>query len=137
MQYVVDASVTIALSMPDEASEYARRMLVSLGDDGQMLVPPIWVFEVANTLVVARRRSRLADSAAIGVTALLQEMPIAVVDLSTAEVLREVASIATTNNLSAYDASYLYLAIREGVPLATLDIRLRSAAASVGCDLFE
>lgn len=137
MPYVVDASVTIALTMPDEASEYARRMFLSLGEEDRMLVPPIWAFEVANTLVVARRGSRLADSAANGVARLLQEMPITVLDVSTAEALGEVGALAVSNNLSAYDASYLYLAIREGVPLATLDRRLRTAAVAVGCAVFD
>lgn len=127
----------MALSMPDEASEYARRMLVSLGDEGHMLVPSVWTFEVANAMATARRGSRISETTATEIVLFLQEMPITVLDLSRPEVLRDVASLATGNNLSAYDAAYLHLAMREGIPLATLDRRLRGAAAAVGCDVFE
>jgi predicted nucleic acid-binding protein len=38
--------------------------------------------------------------------------------------------------LSAYDAAYLELAMREGLPLATLDERLKNAANVSGVAIF-
>ena len=54
----------------------------------------------------------------------------------TQELLEETGSLAVRHSLTAYDASYLYLALRERLPLATLDARLTTAAAAAGCEVF-
>lgn len=44
----------------------------------------------------------------------------------------ETMQLARAHHLSAYDASYLELAIRLGLPLACLDGKLRAAARATG-----
>ena len=60
------------------------------------------------------------------------------VDLSTAErALGDTLQLARRFKLSSYDASYLELALREGLPLATLDADLRNAMKQTGGALVE
>lgn len=68
--------------------------------------------------------------------AILERFPIAVDDETVARAWAETIHLARAHNVSASDASYLELAIRLGVPLASLDGKLRAAAAAVGVPLF-
>jgi predicted nucleic acid-binding protein len=45
--------------------------------------------------------------------------------------------LARNHRLSVYDAAYLELAQREGIPLATLDADLQKAAAAAGVGLLS
>jgi predicted nucleic acid-binding protein len=66
----------------------------------------------------------------------VEALPIRIVEIERRDVLDAVESLARTSGLTAYDATYLYLSIRERLPLATLDDRLRAAASAVGCAVF-
>lgn len=95
-------------------------------------VPAIWSLEVANGLLTAERRKRISASEASKAMRLLLSLPI-IPDPAERERDFEVAwRIARTHQLSAYDAAYLELAIRNNVPLATLDESLRAAAQKEG-----
>ena len=137
MIFVVDASVAAAWSLPDEESELAERLLLAVGDTGEILVPAIWPFELANAFVMAQRRGRLDEIAIARARAAVQELPIRIMEIERGEVLDAVESLARTTFLTSYDASYLYLALREKLPLATLDFRLRAAAEAAGCAVFS
>jgi prevent-host-death family protein len=52
-------------------------------------------------------------------------------------VAKEVSALSRREGLTAYDAAYLELAMREGLPLATLDRQLREAAARLGVPEFQ
>lgn len=136
MPFVVDASVALAWHFEDEASEYADRILERLRDD-RAAVPPVWALEVANALVVAERRGRLSPARVARAVELFSELPISVYDLSVSPALDAVRALARAHGLSAYDAAYLELAIREGLPLATQDRALRAAAETVGVPLVQ
>lgn len=131
---VVDASVALAWCFEDEGSTTAELLLDRLAEEGA-IAPAIWPLEVANALRTAERKGRvdLADVAHLRV--LLAALPIDVepVDLPTA--LGEVVDLARTLGLTAYDAAYLALAARRGLPLATIDEGLRRAARSAGVEL--
>ncbi len=132
--FVVDNSVVMSWAFDDETSEYADAVLDSLAENCAF-VPPLWPAEVANVLVVAERRGRLAMGDTLRFLALLRGLPIQVVPGDVIS-LPELASLAREFGLSAYDASYLRLAIDSGVPIATLDVRLRNAASRAGVALW-
>ena len=134
MPFVVDASLALAWHFEDEVSEYADRVLERLRED-RTVVPSIWPVEVANGLVVAERRGRLSAARVARAVELLQELPIFVYELGAQLALGPVLDLARSHGLSAYDASYLELAMREGLPLATQDDDLREAAARAGVPL--
>jgi len=100
-----------------------------------MGVPAIWPFEVANALLVAERRKRITVAQ---VTALLQRMAglrISVDPIQLGTAFNQILSVARQNDLTEYDAAYVELALREALPLATLDGKLRRAATRVGITL--
>jgi len=59
---------------------------------------------------------------------LLSELPIIVEQEDTDRMVHEIVALARKHHLSSYDASYLHLAMRKGIPLATLDKNLIAAA---------
>ena len=96
----------------------------------------VWTLEVANALLVGERRRRTTPADAARFLAILASFPITVDDQTAAHAWHETTHLARAHGLSAYDASYLELAIRLGVPLATLDDKLKAAAIAVGVPLF-
>ena len=100
-------------------------------------VPSLWPLEIANTLLVGERRGRTSSAEAARFLKLLGTFPIAVDAETVARAWGDTILLARTHRLSVYDASYLELAIPLGLPLATLDRRLKSAAASAGVPLFS
>jgi predicted nucleic acid-binding protein len=125
--YVLDVSLTMAWCFADEARDQSRAMLRLLEDD-TALVPGIWAAEVANVLLVAERRRRIDRAQTRAFVARLMALPIAVEETGAGRMLGEVMSVGRDTGLAAYDALYLDLAIRHGLPLATLDRPLRAAA---------
>jgi predicted nucleic acid-binding protein len=88
-------------------------------------------------LVAAERRKRLTETESTRFLALLADLPLRVEQEEPRRVTGEMFALARETGLSSYDASYLDLAMREGVPLATLHDALRKAAAKVGVELFK
>lgn len=129
--FVVDASTTLAWCFADETSVAAEQALERLEHE-EAVAPSIWPLEVANGLRTAERRGRLDLSGMAQVRDLLLSLPIEVEALELRRALYEVTELARTLDLSAYDAAYLALAARRGLPLATVDDRLREAARSAG-----
>ena len=132
--FVVDASVALAWCFGDEDSDAADAALEALVD-GEAVAPAIWPFEVANALRTAEKRGRLDLSDAGRVRSLLLALPVEVEGIDLGAALGEVAEVARTLDLTAYDAAYLALAARRGLPLATVDDRLRRAAVAAGIPL--
>jgi predicted nucleic acid-binding protein len=132
--FVIDASIVIAGIMPDQDSAAVRRTLDRIGEEGAM-VPGIWRLEVANALLVAERRKRIDIEKRKEGLALIEALPIEV-DLETWDrAWREILLLASRFSLTAYDAAYLELAHRAGLPLATLDGDMSDAAAKLGVPL--
>ena len=135
--FVLDASVTVAWCFEDEASAFTEGVLELLSAGGEAFVPSIWPLEVANALLVAERRKRITVAK---VTALLNRiagLPIAVRQIDPKQAFEQILPLARQLGLSQYDAAYLAIAVRENLPLATLDGELRRAALAVGVDLVE
>jgi predicted nucleic acid-binding protein len=132
MPFVVDASVTLAWCFEDEAVPQTEAILDRLADDSA-IVPALWELEVSNVLLLGERRRRLTESQSARFVALLGQLPIHV-DSASVD-MGAVLSIGRRHALTANDAAYLVLAEREGVPLATLDAKLRDAAQAAGVTL--
>jgi predicted nucleic acid-binding protein len=130
-EFVLDCSVTMAWYFKDEANAYARAVRRSLGGL-RAVVPALWPLEVANILIIGERRQRSTEAEASKWLSYLQMLPIQVDDETAARAWSDILHVARSYDLSAYDASYLELAIRLGLPLASLDDRLKATAASAG-----
>jgi predicted nucleic acid-binding protein len=133
---VIDCSVTMAWCFEDECDGYADSTLAALASV-QASVPCVWSLEVANVLLVAERRARIAPADSARFVQLLSELPIAVEHDDRRRTQGPVLDLARRTGLSAYDASYLDLAMRLGVPLATRDDDLREAASANRVQVFE
>ena len=132
MPFVVDALVTLSWCFEDEATPQTEAILDLLTED-TAVVPSLWELEVSNVLLLGERRRRLTESQTARFVALLGQLPI-LVDSASVD-MEAVLAVGRHHALTAYDAAYLVLAEREGVPLATLDAKLRSAAQAVGVRL--
>jgi predicted nucleic acid-binding protein len=132
---VVDASVALAWCFPDEASNYADEVLIAL-EGRAILVPAVWGLEIANALLSGERSKRLRQPEIRRFTTLLDSLSLVQDMQSVGEHVGNVLPLAREYNLSAYDAAYLELSIRHGVPLATLDGRLHKAAQKARITIF-
>jgi predicted nucleic acid-binding protein len=133
--FVVDNSVVMSWYFKDETNKYADTVLDKL-TGATAVVPSIWPLEVVNVLIVAERQKRLSESDSIRFLTLLSQLPI-VVEYERPEMMKELLALARAYNLSSYDASYLYLAMRKGLPIATLDNKLIEAAISIDIPILE
>jgi len=130
-RFVLDCSVALSWCFEDESDPYADRVLDSL-QETSAIVPQLWTLEVTNVLLVAERRFRITRAQTGRLVALLQALPINTDEQTAIRALESILAIGRMEMLSAYDASYLELAIREGLPLATLDRQLAQAASNCG-----
>lgn len=128
MTFVLDASVALAWVLGDERSRDADIALERL-TNGRAIVPALWISEMANGLLSARRKGRITKKDAALAIELLAELPIEVSPESR-DTLPRLHRLGADLGLTAYDAAYLDLAISAGCPLATLDDDLRGAARS-------
>ena len=126
---VVDASVTAAWLLPDEATPFTEAALQATAT-AEVWVPALWLLEIGDLLLNAQRRKRIGDAkrrelvaAAAALRLRVDREPVAMVDLDV---------LAARHGLSAHDATYLELALRRKLPLATLDARLLAAMPEAG-----
>jgi predicted nucleic acid-binding protein len=117
MPFVLDASIAACWAFDDEDHPVAALALERIRTD-EARVPSLWWFEVRNTLIVNERRKRLTQSDTADFLRGLARLGVTV-DRSPEEA--EVLALARRHRLTVYDAAYLELARRDGVPLATLD----------------
>ena len=126
MAFVLDCSVALAWVLPDEGSTYADSLLDRLVAEGAV-VPPIWPLEVGNVLLAALRQRRIRQAELEPIIEGLARLPIEIDIGATDHALAAVVVLAAQHGLTTYDASYLDLAQRRQLPLATLDKQLRAA----------
>ena len=128
---VIDASLALRWFLDDEADRnYALSILASLSKN-RAIVPMLWFYEVGNGLVMAYRRKRLTRDQIEGFLQRVKALPIVAAEYTPAEIL-EIPALAHAHNLTNYDAAYLGVAMRLGLPLATTDAELRRAANTAG-----
>jgi predicted nucleic acid-binding protein len=127
---VIDASVTMAWCFEDETTDALDALLDRVATESAT-VPASWRLEVANVLLVAERRGRLTPAQTARFVALLTQLPIEVEAEGSAD-MSGLIGLGRAYGLSAYDAEYLALAAKRGLPLATLDADLRAACTTTG-----
>jgi predicted nucleic acid-binding protein len=129
--FVIDCSVAVTWCFEDEATLASDGLLDRLGEEGAA-APGIWPLELGNVLVMAERRGRLSAAKIAEFVALVQDLPVAIDEETPRRALDDVLSLARSEGLTTYDAAYLELAMRLGVPLATKDTALQRAAENLG-----
>jgi predicted nucleic acid-binding protein len=132
---VIDSSVALTWCFEDEASPQTDALFEHVRDDGAV-VPVLWHLELANVLLQAEMRGRIATGDVATRLELIAELPIATDHETVARAWREVIALARAEGLAAYDAAYLELAIRRGLPLSTRDNALIGAARRIGVAIF-
>jgi len=131
---VLDSSVALSWCFDDEATEETREVLRQLHRDNA-IAPSLLPLEIANVLALAERRQRISRSHVAEFVELVDTLAIEIDDQTSARALHDVLDLARGEQLTAYDASYLELALRLGLPLASTDAALRRAAARLGVGL--
>jgi predicted nucleic acid-binding protein len=131
MAFVLDASITACWAFDDEDHPDASLAFDRIRDE-EGVIPSLWWFEVRNILIVNERRRRITESETGSFLFKLSRLRLRE-DRSPNEAA--VLRLARAHRLSVYDAAYLELAHREGLPLATLDADLRRAALDEGVAL--
>jgi predicted nucleic acid-binding protein len=127
MSLVVDGSITLAWCFVDESSDQARHVQALVARDGAV-VPAHWHLEVANGLLMGKRRGRITPPNREASLGLLWSLRLEVDDRTQARAFADTFALAERHQLTIYDAAYLELALRRGLPLATLDSQLHHAA---------
>jgi len=126
-RFVLDNSIVMAWCFEDESNALADTVLEQM-ETKLAIVPAIWPLEVGNVLLVAERRGRLSEADSSRFVTMLADLPIQSEIETRQRAMSDILFLAREYKLSTYDASYLDLAMREGVPLASLDKGLRRAA---------
>ncbi|HWL01808.1 MAG TPA: type II toxin-antitoxin system VapC family toxin [Microbacteriaceae bacterium] len=127
MSFVLDASVTLAWFFEDEQTDATQALLQRLRDE-DAVVPSIWMYEVCNQLARAMAKGRVdADQISV-IVGTLGDLAIELASPAPIPMIHA----AVRHGLTAYDVAYLEIADARGIPLATLDKRLRTAAAKAG-----
>ena len=129
--FVLDNSVVLAWCLEDEAQPLADRAMRRVTEEGAV-APAIWWYELRNALISNERRGRLSAADTRDNLADLAKMHI-LLDSNQDEAT--ILDLARRHRLSAYAAAYLEVAMRCGLPLASLDRRLREAASASGIEL--
>lgn len=132
---VVDASVAAAWCFDDEVSPFTEAALDDVVRTGAR-VPALWLVEMTNVLVMAERHGRLDAQRVDRFVEVLLALPVIVDHGEPGVLVPAVVRIARAQRLTAYDAAYLELAMRVGLPLATRNTSLRAAADRVGVALY-
>jgi predicted nucleic acid-binding protein len=135
-RFVLDGSVTLAWLFQDEKDPYADAIVAKL-PGVEMVVPRLWHLEVANVLLVGERRKRCSQADSAAWLSFLAGLPIVVDSATESQAWTDVISLARQHGLTAYDAAYLELALRQGIPLATLDAPLKAAARVLGVAIYK
>jgi predicted nucleic acid-binding protein len=131
---VLDASVALAVAL-QEGNRHLAAPIMALIVEDSAAVPGIWHLEVGNILLLAERRGTIS---AANRTAALQDLlrlPVDVDHDTATRAWRDTLTLAERYRLTLYDATYLELSLRRGLPLATFDAALRRAATAAGATL--
>ena len=131
---VIDASVSLSWVYTDEHSAASDALLARVADQGAV-VPSLWRLEIASALQTGIKRKRIDAMYRDAVIQKLLSLPIETDPDTNDYAWTATLRLADIHQITVYDASYLELALRRGLPLATRDDQLAAAAASAGAIL--
>lgn len=136
MRFVLDNSVAMRWLFGDGSSSdlaYAKKILSAFDDENtEAVVPMVWMLEVANVIARAEAKGLIAEARSAEFLGILEGMAIRIDSATATHALGDTLALARRFGLSSYDAAYLELALRAGLPLATLDNGLRKAIKKIG-----
>jgi predicted nucleic acid-binding protein len=131
---VIDSSLAAAWCFPDERTDYTNAVLRIISTPLEAVAPRLWAYEVRNSVLMGLRRRRITRADAQDFLESIKGLPIRLADPVSYD---SVFSLADRHGLTVYDAAYLDLALREGLPLASLDHALCKAAVNSGVAMFQ
>ena len=138
MNFVLDASVALLWLVPESnpaGADYASAALTAL-KESQAVVPSLLALEAANVVAKVESKGIVTEADSQRFIALLGRLNIVTDQATATHALGDTLNLARRYKLSAYDAAYLELALRKGLPLATLDADLARAASTAGVPIF-
>jgi len=126
--FIADSSVGVAWAVHSQASDATDQLLDKVAAGTPLVVPTLWPFEIANSLLVLQRRKKLLAEERDRALDALARLTIAVDDEGCRLAFGTTSELAAEHGLSVYDAAYLELALRRKLPLASRDGALCKAA---------
>ena len=126
--FIADASVGVAWAVPSQASNATDDLLDQVAAGTPLIAPTLWPFEVANSLLVLLRRKKILAPERDRALGALARLPLVLDDEGPRLALGRISTLAIEHGLSVYDATYLELAIRQKLPLASRDEALCQGA---------
>jgi predicted nucleic acid-binding protein len=137
-RFVLDNTVTMAWCFSDEATPFTEALLSRLsGLTDSAIIPALWLYEVVNVTGLAVRKGRITEEKAQAFLESLADLPIEIEDPTRTRLFVSVRAVVGQYKLTAYDASYLELAIRHKLPIAALDKELVRAAGEADVALVQ
>jgi predicted nucleic acid-binding protein len=130
--FVLDCSATLPWVFASEATPETDALLDILAAGGKAWVPALWHLELGNVLLGAQRKGRIDKAGIEKFLAALGVYDIEVDPETMTVAWSRTLALAESFGLSVYDAAYLELALRRGLPLASLDAPLRKAMQKAG-----
>jgi predicted nucleic acid-binding protein len=134
LRFVPDVSAVCAWCFEDERTAASEALLARLPECA-LCVPALFLWELGNVLLMAERRSRITSADRSRFLALVVQLDLGIDPADPNVVWHDVLSLAAQHRLTSYDAAYLELAMRGGLPLASRDKALLEAARSCGLEL--
>ncbi len=134
--FVIDCSITMAWLFTDEKTPFSEKILDRLNDE-QAVAPSLWTLEVINVLLVGEKRKRISMSESTHFLDVLNNLPIQIIENPSLLKCESMIFLARAYQLTSYDAAYLDLASRMGLPLASLDAQLIAAAQATGIQVLQ
>lgn len=131
MNFVLDASIALSWCFKDESTPQTISLLESL-EFATAYVPEHWSLEVGNILITAEKRKRITSAKISEFLGLIENLNIEIDQETSSRGFHEILYLAQSEKLTTYDAAYLELAMRLGLPLATKDLALQQAAQNKG-----
>ena len=129
--FVLDSSVALAWALPRQQTAMTKALLDQATEYGT-LTTSLWPIEVANVLLIYERRRQMTTAERMSAIGFYSGLPIETDDQTATRAWGTSFGLALAHKLTVYDASYLELSLRSGLPLATLDQALAKAASACG-----
>ena len=136
MSFVIGNSVALAWCFEDEQTAEIMELLDRVVRAGAV-APQLWPIEAFNGLLIAERRGRISGIARRRLAGFLRDLPIRIDDETVDQIWTAAAQIAELHQITAYDACYVELAVRLGLPLATADNPMMTAARNAGVEVLR
>ncbi len=134
-QFVLDCSVFMSWCLNEKTIKESSKILKSITRH-TIVVPSLWCYEVTNVLTMAVRKNKLTVAQTHNLMNDIHLLPIEF-DKPTVENISNIFSIADQHKLSAYDASYIELALRKNIKLASFDKEVVKTAEKLGIHMFN